>query len=66
MRLNLPDDVRVMLCEKHGERFIFVLDCGRESEVLQTAARWATDPQLSLTWYDVMRMAIRMDYWEVV
>jgi hypothetical protein len=45
-------DINVLALVKGEERYIFLFDDGNRSEALRTLGRYASNPELSFTWYD--------------
>jgi hypothetical protein len=48
----VPQDINVLALVKGAERFIFLFDDSNRSEALRTLGRYASNPDLSFTWYD--------------
>ena len=48
----MPQDINVLALVKGAERYIFLFDDSNRSETLRTLGRYASDPDLSFTWYD--------------
>jgi len=48
----VPQDINVLALVKGAERYIFLFDDNNRSETLRTLGRYASDPNLSFTWYD--------------
>ena len=48
----MPQDINVLALVKGAERYIFLFDDGNRSEALRTLGRYASNPDLSFTWYD--------------
>lgn len=44
--------VNVLALRKGGERYVFLFDDDHTAEVLRVFSRFASDPQLSFTWYE--------------
>lgn len=42
----------IALVKSNGERYVFLFDRESHETVQKTLARFAADPELSLTWYD--------------
>ncbi|MFM9117751.1 MAG: hypothetical protein ACKOU6_16490, partial [Planctomycetota bacterium] len=42
---------------KGDERYVFLFDDERRTEVLRTLGRFASDPNLSFTWYDAAMLS---------
>jgi hypothetical protein len=45
-------DINVLALVKGQERYIFLFDDDNRSEALRTLGRFASNPDLSFTWYD--------------
>lgn len=45
-------DINVLALVKGEERYIFLFDDGNRAEALRTLGRFASNPELSFTWYD--------------
>ena len=48
----MSDDVNVMALVKGSERYVFLFDDSNRSKMLRTLGRYASNPELSFTWYD--------------
>lgn len=48
----MDQDINVLALVKGSERYIFLYDDARRAEALRTLGRFASNPQLSFTWYD--------------
>jgi hypothetical protein len=48
----VPQDINVLALVKGAERYIFLFDDSNRSEALRTLGRYASNPDLSFTWYD--------------
>ena len=48
----MPQDINVLALVKGAERYIFLFDDNNRSEALRTLGRYASNPDLSFTWYD--------------
>jgi len=46
------DDINVLALVKGRERYIFMYDDTQRAETLRLLGRYASDPQLSFSWYD--------------
>ena len=59
----MTEDINVLALVKGNERYIFLYDDSSRSETLRTLGRYASDPELSFTWYDaaVLSQRIRQD-----
>ena len=57
----MSDDINVLALVKGEERYIFLFDDRNRSETLRTMGRYASNAELSFTWYDaaVMSQKIR-------
>ena len=48
----MTQDINVLALVKGEERYIFLFDDERKSEALRQLGRYASNPDLSFTWYD--------------
>ena len=48
----MSDDINVLALVKGEERYIFLFDDNNRAETLRTLGRYASDPELSFSWYD--------------
>ena len=48
----MSDDISVVTLIKGEERYIFLFNDTKKDEVLRTLGRFASEPQLSFSWYD--------------
>ncbi len=48
----MSKDINVLALVKGPERYIFLFDDSNRSETLRTLGRYASDPDLSFSWYD--------------
>ena len=46
------DDINVLALVKGRERYIFLFDDTQRAEALRTLGRYASNSELSFTWYD--------------
>ena len=46
------DDVNVLALVKGRERYVFLFDDSQRADALRTLGRYASNPELSFTWYD--------------
>jgi hypothetical protein len=52
-RLTPPSDVvNILALVKDAERYVFIYDDDSRAETLRTLGRFASNPDLSFTWYD--------------
>lgn len=49
---SMDDDINVLALVKGAERYVFLYDDISREETLQVLGRFASNPGLSLTWYD--------------
>jgi len=56
-------DINVLALIKGTERYIFLYDDESRAETLRTLGRFASNPELSFTWYDaaVLSQKIRQE-----
>jgi len=45
-------DINVLALVKGEERYVFLYDDSNRAETLRTLGRYASNPELSFTWYD--------------
>lgn len=48
----MQQDINVLALVKGEERYIFLYDDENRAETLRTLGRYASNPELSFTWYD--------------
>jgi len=48
----VSQDINVVALVKGEERYIFLFNDSQKSEALRTLGRYASDPNLSFSWYD--------------
>ena len=48
----MTEDINVLALVKGEERYVFLFDDNNRSEALRTLGRFASNPDLSFTWYD--------------
>ena len=48
----MSDDINVLALVKGEERYIFLYDDKNRAETLRMLGRYASNPELSFTWYD--------------
>jgi hypothetical protein len=46
------EDINVLALVKGRERYIFLYEDSQRAEALRTLGRFASNPELSFTWYD--------------
>src|SRR5690242_19388629 len=49
---SVTQDINVLALVKGDERYIFLFDDNNRSEALRTLGRFASNPELSFSWYD--------------
>jgi hypothetical protein len=59
----VSQDINVLALVKGSERYVFLYDDARRAETLRTLGRFASNPELSFTWYDaaVLSQKIRQE-----
>ena len=59
----MDQEINVLALVKGTERFVFLFDDESRSETLTMLARYASNPDLSFTWYDaaVLSQKIRQE-----
>jgi hypothetical protein len=48
----VSQDINVLALVKGGERYIFLYDDASRAQALRTLGKYASNPDLSFTWYD--------------
>lgn len=48
----MSEDINVVALVKGSERYIFLYDDGNRAQTLRVLGRYASNPELSFTWYD--------------
>jgi hypothetical protein len=56
----VSDDINVLALVKGSERYVFLYDDANRAETLRTLGRFASNPQLSFTWYDAAVLSQRI------
>lgn len=59
----VPQDINVLALVKGAERYVFLYDDASRAETLRVLGRYASNPELSFTWYDaaVLSQKIRQE-----
>ena len=59
----MSQDINVLALVKGAERYVFLYDDSNRAETLRMLGRYASNPQLSFTWYDaaVLSKKIRQE-----
>ena len=52
--------INVMAIVKGKERYVFLYDDSNRAETLRTLGRFASNPELSFTWYDAAVLSQKM------
>jgi len=50
--VSQSQDINVLALVKGAERYVFLYDDASRAETLRTLGRFASNPELSFTWYD--------------
>ena len=60
----MADDINVLALVKGKERYIFLYDDNNRSKALRTLGRYASNAELSFSWYDaaVLSQKIRREH----
>jgi hypothetical protein len=56
----VSEDINVLALVKGEERYIFLYDDGHKSDALRTLGRFASNPELSFSWYDAAVLSQRI------
>jgi len=59
----VSEDINVLALVKGSERYVFLYDDTSRAETLRVLGRYASNPELSFTWYDaaVLSQKIRQE-----
>lgn len=59
----MSQDINVLALVKGSERYVFLYDDESRAETLRVLGRYASNPELSFTWYDaaVLSQKIRQE-----
>jgi hypothetical protein len=59
----VTEDINVLALVKGSERYVFLYDDTSRAETLRVLGRYASNPELSFTWYDaaVLSQKIRQE-----
>ncbi|MEN6494638.1 MAG: hypothetical protein ABFD16_10135 [Thermoguttaceae bacterium] len=59
----MTQDINVLALVKGSERYVFLYDDASRAETLRVLGRFASNPELSFTWYDaaVLSQKIRQE-----
>ena len=59
----MNQDINVLALVKGAERYVFLYDDASRAEALRVLGRYASNPELSFTWYDaaVLSQKIRQE-----
>ena len=60
IQLAEPGDINVIGLEKKTEWYWFFYDDNQRAETLRTLGRYASNPELSFTWYDAALLGEKM------
>ncbi len=55
-----PPETNVLALVKGVERYVFLYDDKHAGEMLRTLGRFASNPELSFSWYDVAILSQKM------
>ena len=56
----MTQDINVLALVKGSERYVFLYDDSNRSETLRTLGKFASNPDLSFTWYDAAVLSQRI------
>jgi hypothetical protein len=56
----VTQDINVLALVKGEERYVFLFDDEHKSEALRTLGRFASNPELSFSWYDAAVLSQRI------
>ena len=58
--MAVNDDINVLALVKGAERYVFLYDDSSHAETLRVLGRYASNPELSFTWYDAAVLSQRI------
>lgn len=56
----MSQDINVLALVKGDERYVFLFDDAHRAETLRTLGRYASNPELSFSWYDAAVLSQRI------
>ena len=56
----MSQDINVLALVKGEERYVFLFDDAHRSDALRTLGRFASNPELSFSWYDAAVLSQRV------
>lgn len=56
----MDQDINVLALVKGKERYLFIYNDDNRAEILRVLGRYASDPELSFTWYDAAVLSQRI------
>lgn len=56
----MSGDINVLALVKGNERYVFLYNDANRAETLRTLGRFASNPELSFTWYDAAVLSQRI------
>ena len=59
-RIKVTEDINVLALVKGDERYVFLYDDASRAEALRTLGRFASNPELSFSWYDAAVLSQRI------
>lgn len=60
MESSSTDDIHVLVLAKGNERYAFLYTDRTRVEVLRTLGRFASNPELSFSWFDAATLSCRI------
>ena len=54
------NDVNILILVKGGERYVIAYSDDQQAEAKRLLGRWASNKELSFTWYDAAMLSQRM------
>jgi len=55
--IDTRQDINIVVLVKGPERYVFLYDDSSHVEMLRTLGRYASNPELSFTWYDAAKLS---------
>lgn len=56
----MDNDIHILGLVKGEERYVFIFDEARRADVMRTLGRFASNPDLSFSWYDAAKLSVKV------
>ncbi len=60
-RISGDDGLNILALAKGTERYVFLYDHASRAETLRILGRYASNPELSFTWYDAAMLSQKIE-----